>query len=40
MQTKNFQMAKLGLDKEEKLEIKYQHLLDYRKNKGISETST
>ena len=40
MQTKNFQMAKLGLDKEEKLEIKYQHLLDYRENKGISETST
>ena len=37
MQTKNFQMAKLGLDKEEELEIKCQHLLDYRENKRISE---
>ena len=30
----------LNAESEEELEIKYQHLLDYRENKGISETST
>ena len=37
MRTKNFQMFKLGLEKEEELEIKLPHSLDYRENKGVSE---
>ena len=37
MWTKNFQMSKLGLEKEEKLEIKLPTFADYRDSKGISE---
>ena len=37
MRTKNFQISKLGLQKEEELEIKLPHSLDYRENKGVSE---
>ena len=38
MWTKNFQISKVGLEKEE-LEIKVQHSLDYRESKGISENN-
>ena len=34
---KNFQMSKLGLEKSEEPEIKYQHSLDSRESKGIPE---
>ena len=37
MLTKNYQRSKLGLEKEEELEIKLLTLLDYRESKGISE---
>ena len=37
MWTKNFQMSKLALEKEEELETNCQHLLDNRESKGISE---
>ena len=37
MQTKNFQMSKLGLEKKEELKSNCQHSLDYRESKGISE---
>ena len=37
MGNKNFQMCIQGLEKEEELEIKLQHLLDYRESKRISE---
>ena len=34
-------MCKLGLEKAEEPEIKFQHLLDHRESKGITEkTST
>ena len=33
----NFQIPKRGLEKEEELEIKLPHSLDYRENKGVSE---
>ena len=36
MWTKKFQISKQGLEKEEELEIKCQHLQDYRESKGIS----
>ena len=37
MQNKNFQMSKLGLEKEEELEIKLPTFAGYRESKGISE---
>ena len=37
MLTKNYQRSKLGLEKEEELEIKLLTLLDYRESKGIPE---
>ena len=37
MQTKNFQMSKLDLEKEEELEIKLPTFADSRESKGISE---
>ena len=37
MQTKNFQMSKLDLEKEEELEIKLPTFVDSRESKGISE---
>ena len=37
MWTKNFQIFKLGLEKEEELEIKVRHSLDYRESTGITE---
>ena len=37
MWTKKFQMYKLGLEKAEEPEIKFQHLLDHRESKEISE---
>ena len=39
VQTKNFQMSKLGLEKEEELESSCQHSLDYIEIKGISENN-
>ena len=37
MRTKNFQLSKQSLEKEEELRSNCQHLLDYRESKGISE---
>ena len=37
MRTKNFQMSKLGLEKEEEPEINCQYSLDHRESKGIPE---
>ena len=37
MQSKNFQMSKLGLEKEEEPEIKLPMFLDHRESKGIPE---
>ena len=35
--TKNFQISNLGLEKEEEPEIKFQHSLKHRENKGFQK---
>ena len=37
MCTKNFQMYKLGFKEAEETEIKFQHLMEHGKSKGIPE---